>query len=304
MPLISVLMGIYNEKKENAMQAIDSILCQTFQDFEFVICDDGSDDEYYLWLVSFCKKDVRIRLLRNAKNQGLSVALNRCLRHSSGSFLARMDADDISMPRRLEIQVSFLKKHGEYALVGSYVQMMDAHGVWGERRVETQPCAVSFLWTSPFVHPAVMFRREVLEELRGYCEASWAVRAEDYELFMRLYATGYAGYNIPKALLQYREDRDAYGRRKYRYRIHEAFVRWKGFRELGILKGNRRYVCKPLIAGSIPPKIMQMLRRSRYRIRPGREPAYPANAKKRYPGRYRVRPGRKPEYQKDGGCKG
>lgn len=282
MPVISVLMGIYNEKKENAMQAIDSILCQTFQDFEFLICDDGSDEDNYQWLVSYCKKDARIRLLRSEKNRGLSAALNRCLRHSSGRFLARMDADDISMPRRLEIQASFLKKHEKYALVGSYVQMMDAHGVWGERRVETQPSASSFLWTSPFVHPSVMFRREVLVKLHGYCEAPWAVRVEDYELFMRLYAAGYAGYNLPKALLQYREDRDAYGRRKYRYRIHEAFVRWKGFKELGILKGNRRYVCKPLVAGSVPPKIMQMLRKSRYRVRsPG-----------------------KPEYQKDGGCKG
>ncbi len=282
MPVISVLMGIYNEKKANAMLAIDSILRQTFQDFEFVICDDGSNEAFYRWLVSYCKKDARILLLRNKKNQGLSVALNRCLRHSSGRFLARMDADDISMPGRLEIQASFLQKHREYALVGSYVQMMDEQGIWGGRRVEKQPSAGSFLWTSPFVHPAVMFRREVLEAVHGYCEAPWAVRVEDYELFMRLYPAGYSGYIIPKALLQYREDRDAYGRRTYRYRIHEFFVRRKGFKELGILKGNRRYVWKPLAAGLVPSKFMRLLHR----------------------GRYRTRPGGTSEYRKDGGCKG
>ncbi len=277
MPVISVLMGIYNEKKENVMQALDSVLRQTFQNFEFVICDDGSDEAFYQWLVSYCKKDTRILLLRNEKNRGLSATLNRCLRHSSGSFLARMDADDISMPRRLEVQVSFLQKHKEYALVGSYVQMIDGHGIWGERKVEKMPSEKSFLWTSPFVHPTVMFRREALEKLCGYCEAPWAVRAEDYELFMRLYASGMRGYNIPKVLLQYREDRNAYIRKKYRYRIHEYLIRWKGFRELGILKGNWHYVWKPIAAGLVPPGIMQMLHRGKYGTRHSREHRYKKN---------------------------
>ena len=92
----------------------------------------------------------------------------------------------------------------------------------------------------------------------------WALRAEDYELFMRLYAAGCLGYNLQENLLQYRESIQAYSRRRYRYRVKECRVRWQGFRRLGILKGNLRYVVKPLAAGLVPRKVMQRIRLQRY----------------------------------------
>ena len=85
MPEISVLMGTYNEKnKEHVAQAVDSILNQTFTDLELIICDDGSKEEFYQWLKKYCRKDARIRLLRNRKNRGLAVVLNKCFRCSRG----------------------------------------------------------------------------------------------------------------------------------------------------------------------------------------------------------------------------
>lgn len=266
MPEISVIMGTFNENKKQAAQAIDSILSQTFRDFEFIICDDGSGAGFYKWLRGYCARDPRIMLLRNEKNRGLAVTLNRCLGRASGNYIARMDADDISKESRLEKQASFLGRHEEYALVGSSAYLTGRRGVWGVRRMEEAPRKESFLSTSPFIHPSAMVRREVIEGLRGYCESPRMLRAEDYDFFMRLYAAGYQGYNLQEALLQYREDAQAYAKRKYRYRINECRVRYLGFRRLGILKGNMRYVLKPLMAGLVPARFMAVFRKKKYGI--------------------------------------
>jgi len=257
-------MGTYNDHKKQAAQAIDSVLNQTFQDFEFLICDDGSKAAFYQWLRKYCRKDPRIMLLRNQGNRGLAAALNRCLRHAAGTYIARMDADDIAMPKRLEKQAAFLRQHRQYALVGSNAELIGPHGVWGKCRMEEVPQKKSFLSTSPFIHPTVIIRREVLEELNGYCESPKILRAEDYDLFMRLYAKGYRGYNLQEILYAYREDMHAYAKRKYRYRINECRVRYHGFRQLGQLKGNLHYVCKPLAAGMVPAGLTAILRKKKY----------------------------------------
>lgn len=267
MPEISVLMGTYNDNREYAAQAIDSMLRQTFGDFEFLIYDDGSNAAYLRWLRSYCRKDERIRLLCGSKNRGLAVALNKCLAHASGRYIARMDADDISRADRLEKQMAFLNCHPEYAFAGCNARLFAEHGVWGERRLEEVPRRKSFLYTSPFIHPAVMFRREVLEAAGGYCESPKFLRAEDYELFMRLYAAGWTGYNMQETLLDYREGQGAYRKRRYRYRICECRVRFYGFRELGIWRGNMRYVVKPLAAGMVPRMAAAQIRKRRYAVR-------------------------------------
>jgi len=265
MPEISVLMGTYNEEDTTLVaQAIDSILSQTFTDFEFIICDDGSDWGFYGWLESYCRKDARILLLRSRTNRGLADTLNRCFRHAKGKYIARMDADDISQPRRFEKQAAFLEAHPEYALAGCNVCLFDDQGIWGTRRMELSPQKRSFLCTSPFVHPAVMMRREVMEALCGYSTEKRAMRTEDYEFFMRLYAADYAGYNLPEVLFSYREDRRSYRKRKYRWRVNECRVRYAGFKNLGILRGNVRYVLKPLAVGLIPRRVMMKIRRCRY----------------------------------------
>lgn len=130
--------------------------------------------------------------------------------------------------------------------------------------MEQEPSENSFLKTSPFIHPSIMIRREVMKRLHGYTQAKAAVRAEDYEFFMRLYAAEYRGYNLQEPLLYYREDIRSFKKRRYRYRIHECIVRHDGFRSLGILKGNLHYVIKPLIAGLVPTRIMIRIRKYNY----------------------------------------
>lgn len=265
MPKISILMGIYNEKKkEQVIKAIDSILNQTYKDFEFIICDDGSESALYQWLKNYCEKDVRIHLIRKEKNEGLASALNTCLANAKGDYIARMDADDISEPERLEKQTAFLEQHSEYAMVGCNAVMIDDNGSWGKRELPATPQKEDFLRTSPFIHPSIMIRTNVLKKLGGYCEAKYAERTEDYELFMRLYAAGYKGRNIEGDFFCYREDRYAFGKRKYRYRINESRVRYYGFRELGILKGHSCYVLKPLLVGLLPKRLIQRMRRRQF----------------------------------------
>lgn len=261
-PMISVIMGIYNEKNKNqVMQAIDSVLEQTYDNLEFIICDDGSKPEFYLWLQEYCRKDARIHLIRKEKNEGLAAALNTCLANAQGSYVARMDADDISKSDRLEKQITFMQQHSEYALVGCNAEMIDDNGVWGERILIEKPQKTDFLRTSPFIHPSIMIKTEVLRQMMGYSLEKYAERTEDYELFMRLYAAGYIGYNMQEKLFSYREDRDAYQKRKYRYRVNESRVRYKGFMELGIFWGHIRYVIKPLLVGIMPIGLMRRIRK-------------------------------------------
>ena len=265
MPKLSVLMGMYNEKKkEQVEQAISSVLNQSYRDFEFIICDDGSAEEFFLWLQQYCKIDERIHLLRNEKNAGLAESLNRCLAEAEGEYIARMDADDVSLPDRFEKQIHFLEANPEYVLVGCSVSLIDDAGIWGERILAEKPQKTDFLWTSPFVHPSIMMRKNVLQRLNGYSTEDYAERTEDYELFMRLYALGYTGYNLQEKLFLYREDRNAFTKRKYRYRINEAKVRYIGFGQLGIRKGNLKYIAKPLVIGLIPRGVMQKLRRRQF----------------------------------------
>lgn len=261
-PVISVIMGIYNEKrKDYVIQAINSILEQSYENFEYIICDDGSEEKFYMWLQKICKKDPRIRLIHNKNNRGLAYTLNRCIEMARGTYLARMDADDISKKDRLKKQLFFLESHQEYAMVGCNAEFIDDKGVWGIYQMIERPQKRDFLKTSVFIHPAILIRTDVMKKMGGYSTEIRALRTEDYELFMRIYAAGFQGYNMQEKLFQYREDINAFSKRKYRYRINEAVIRYHGFCSLGILKGNFRYVIKPLIIGLIPGMLMERHRK-------------------------------------------
>ena len=268
MPRVSVIMAVFQMAGKGSIlkKAVASIQKQTLSDWELLIYDDGSTDHTLQEVQRIVRGDSRIRVLYGPVNRKAGYARNRCIRAAKGRYLAIMDADDISEPDRLKVQADFLDAHPEYAFTGSSAWMFDNRGVWGLRTVEERPGRESFLSTLPFVHPSVMLRREAVLVLHGYREGPDSYRVEDYEFLMRMYAAGYRGYNIQKPLLRYREDASAYRRRKYRYRITECRMRLQGFTQLGILRGNVRYVLKPLAAGLVPAFVMQAARAGRYRI--------------------------------------
>ena len=262
---VSVIMGIYKmmNKESIVKLAIDSILNQTYKDFEFIICDDGSNDGTYELVQNLIKKDDRVILIKNEKNRGLAYSLNHCLSIAKGKYIARMDADDISIPNRFEKQVKFLDEHLEYAVVGCNMLYINENGIWGNRVLAEKPTKKSFLFTSPFAHPTVIMRKEILDLLNGYKVEKITRRLEDYDLFMRLYANGYKGYNMQEFLYQFREDNDAFKRRAYKYRWDEIQVRYRGFKALDLMPSGFLYVIKPLIIGLIPQVILAKLRKMR-----------------------------------------
>lgn len=260
---ISVLMGVYNQKDRIALeQAVDSILQQTFYNFEFLIYDDGSCREEMLFLKELAKKDNRIRLLKGEVNQGLAYALNECLKEAKGIYIARMDADDMSDPERLKAQKEFLDKHTECAFVGLNAKLFDEQGIWGIRNMVKQPSAKEFLKYSPYIHPSVMFRKTVLDEIKGYKVSKDTLRCEDYELFMRLYCMGHYGYNLQELLFSYRENRNWYDKRTLQQRMAEMKIRYQGFKAMGILNWKTFiYVIKPVIMSLIPKLIRRKIRK-------------------------------------------
>lgn len=250
---ISVIMGIYNGSK-TMDQAIESVCAQTYTDWEYIICDDCSTDNTWEKLQEWKKKDSRIIPVRNEKNLRLAATLNKCLELASGEYIARMDDDDSCYPDRFEVQAAFLDEHPEYGFVSSMVDGYDGKHIIPDYWHRTEcPQKRDFVHGSQFVHPATMFRRSVLKQAGGYRIGPETRRMEDYDLFMRLYAAGYQGYNIQKPLLRYYVD----GRKTlYRHRIDEAKVRYQGFKALGLLPAALPYVMRPLLVGLIPRTIL------------------------------------------------
>ena len=131
MPRVSIIMGVYNGSLKMDV-SINSIIAQTYKDWEFIICDDGSKDDSFSKLQEYASKDARIVIVKNEQNSGLAKTLNNCLSVAKGQYIARMDDDDYSHPDRLEKEVAFLDEHPEYAIVATGRNMVDENGLWGE----------------------------------------------------------------------------------------------------------------------------------------------------------------------------
>jgi glycosyltransferase involved in cell wall biosynthesis len=258
---VSIIMGIYNTNKISFLnQCIQSIKNQVFSEFEFLICDDGSDKITKEAISSLTRQDNRIRLITNESNEGLAYSLNRCINEAQGIYIARQDDDDYSSLDRLKKQLDFIERHPEYSIVGSFIYLFNESGVWGQRSIKEFPEKGDFLWGSQFFHPTVMMRKSDVLKVGGYRQAKETRRAEDYDLFVRMYAAGMRGYNLQEPLYYYREDRDAYKKRKYKYRIDEAILRYKSFKTLGLMPKGIPYIIKPLMVGLIPTKLIMQYR--------------------------------------------
>lgn len=261
MPKISVIMGLYNTPKEYIKISIDSILSQTFTDFEFIICNDGCTDGSF----EFIKQnfsDARLVLIENQKNMGLTYSLNHCLSVAKGEYICRMDSDDCSHTERLSRQNDFLDKNIDFDLVTSNVNYFDDNGIYKIKKFPEIITKKDFLWNSPIIHPAIMVRKKALDKVDGYLDVPYTVRNEDYDLFMRMYASNIKMYTIQDVLFDYREDKNSLKKRKYKYRINEFKVRMYNFKLLKI-PFLKRFVFefKPLIVGLVPGNLLNCIKR-------------------------------------------
>ncbi|MEW6584973.1 MAG: glycosyltransferase [Nitrospirota bacterium] len=202
-PEVSVIFPAYNAEKY-LLEAVTSILSQTFHDFELIIVDDGSTDNTKNIIEKFAGEDSRIKPLFNERNLGVVESLNRAIDASKGKYIARMDHDDIALPDRLEIQVRFLEEHSDISLVACNVILIDEKGhTIGIRRLAEKPeeIAERLVLGNQLVHPTVMLRREVFETVGKYKNI---LHAEDYLLWIEMVKSGLKLYNLQTPLLKYR----------------------------------------------------------------------------------------------------
>ncbi|WP_297950682.1 glycosyltransferase [uncultured Lactobacillus sp.] len=269
MTKVSVIMSVYNVDNYDVLLAsVKSILNQSFKDFEFIICNDGSSNaqtEEYLKIIK--NFDSRIKIIGYKKNMGLAYSRNQCIKFCKGKYIAFQDDDDVSAPDRLNEEVNFLDTKREYSFVGTNANVFDKNGIWGEYINPQKPAKKDFLWNSPFLNPSMMFRAQVLKENKGFRVAKKVKRVEDYDLFFRLYAKGYKGYNIQKKLFNYRIEIEKEKNKKYRPmhdRINEARIRMEGYKGLGMPIIGIPFIIKPILIGLIPHKIFYFIRKRQY----------------------------------------
>lgn len=178
-------MPVYNGEK-HLREAIESILTQTFTDFELLVMDDGSTDQTPEILEEFGQKDHRIKIFRQ-KNKGLVESLNSLAENAKYDLVARMDADDVSYPQRLEIQYEYMEKHPQTVLLGTYANIIERSGGVARRNTAFREDELNRWYLSiipPFIHSAVMFRKAAFQKAGGYRQDEHP--AEDYGLWVRM----------------------------------------------------------------------------------------------------------------------
>lgn len=262
-PKISIIMGIYNCEK-TLDEAINSILNQTYENWQVIMCDDSSSDNTYKVANKYVKQyPDKFLLIKNDKNMGLNYTLNHCLEYADGEYIARMDGDDISTPDRFEKEIEFLNSHPEYAIVSCPMIYFDESGEWGKGEGNGEVKKDIFAKGTPFCHAPCMVRKEAYEKVGGYTVNKRLLRMEDYELWIKMYKIGFKGYNLNETLYKMRDDREAAKRRAYKYRINEAYVRYLAIKRLNLSKKNYIYVLRPLILGLLPSPIYKILHKKR-----------------------------------------
>lgn len=230
-------MGVYNPDKEYLINSINSILNQTFEDIEFIICDDGSNKNEDIF-DELKNLDNRIIIIKNEKNMGLAYTLNNCINYSSGKYIARQDADDVSKKDRLEKQFNFLENNMSYSFVGSNISLFDENGEYGTFKFPNCPTNRDFLFTSPFNHGSIMIRKQVLEQNNLYRVSKETIRCEDKE---------------------------SKKRRKFICRIDDFKIRKKYFKKSGIGLERYIYMIKPILVGLFPVDIIDYMKKIYYK---------------------------------------
>lgn len=261
---VSIITGIYN-CATTLDKAIESILAQTYKNWEFILCDDGSKDETYEIAMKYKNKfPDKFIVVKNENNMGLNYTLNKCLKLATGEYVARMDGDDISLPTRFEKEVEFLNLHPEYAIVSTPMIMFDENGDWGQTSVIEKPQIVDFVYNAPFFcHAACMIRREAFLDVEGYTVDKRLLRFEDCNLWYKMYGKGYKGYNLSEPLYKMLDDRNAFSRRTFSTRMRSAYVTYIGFK---IVNMPKRYYyklvvefVKSFLIGICPPPVYKAL---------------------------------------------
>lgn len=221
-PQASVVMPAYNAQ-EHIQNAINSILKQTFEDFEFLIIDDNSQDSTAQIIEKSAKSDRRIKVLKNKKNLGVAKSLNKAVRIAKGKYIIRMDSDDWSYPNRFAKQIYLMEKYPNVVVSGSHIYLCDQHLMPKYLRkygLSNKEIRLKMFRYSPFAHPATIWRKNTLKKVGMYNENLGA--AQDYELYFRIGNMG-EFRNINKPLLKLRMHKDSVSVSRSKEQIDNTF---------------------------------------------------------------------------------
>lgn len=257
---ISVILSVHNGKPY-VEQAIKSILAQTYREFEFLIVDDGSTDGSADLLADFAKRDSRVRVMTNKVNLGLTQSLSNALRQAQGICIARMDADDVALPNRLEKQYEFLQTHPEIGVVGTAYDWIDDSGVViGQPHVitDTRALHAALIRTNPFLHGSVLIRKTLLDEVHGYNDQF--KKAQDYDLWLRLSSVCQFA-NLSEILMHKRMSKHMISFQNEREQLRFAVrARWNAINRNDYPVWTLVYLIKPFIASLLPLPIVRWTR--------------------------------------------
>lgn len=254
-PSVSVIMAEYNTNIDDLRAAIKSILDQTFSDFEFIIVDDGGKNDLQKIVSEF--NDSRIRIVDNRVNKGLVYSLNNAIKHAKTEYLVRMDTDDIALPNRLQQLLSFIKNYPEYDVVGSRAIEFTKNTEHGILAKSGEKSKYAIMQGDTMVHPSVIMRKEAIVQVGGYPDY---YRSEDLALWCELLLNGCRFYVLDDILLKYRVNPQDYKKRSLKNRRGEIQVRLHYYPKLG--GGPREYfrIAKSIVAGLLPPSLVQRYR--------------------------------------------
>jgi glycosyltransferase involved in cell wall biosynthesis len=225
-PAVTVLMPAYNAENYIS-EAIEGILVQTFRDFEFIICDDCSKDKTWQIIQDYVKKDNRIRAIQNENNLGIAGNRNKLLSLAQGDYIVWQDADDISMPKRLEVQYHFMELHPEVGIAGGWLQFFSEKGDGGIRKYaeDDKSLRSKIFRYSPVAQPAAIVRKKCLDEA-GWYDLKYPP-SEDLEMSFRI-GKKHQFANIPQVLIRYRENLTSATFTKLKtMELNAIEIRWK-----------------------------------------------------------------------------
>lgn len=263
-PKISVLMGVYN-CQETLAESIDSIINQTYTNWELIICDDGSKDKTADIVRKYQEKiQGKIVFIQHESNKGLNETLNDCLEKATGDFIARMDGDDISLPERFEIELKAFEDEPDLAVVSCPMIYFDENGDWFTGTVHNQyPSPENLIYGTIHCHGSCIVKTAVMREVGGYSVDDRLLRVEDWHLWLKIYEKGYRGKNINEVLYKMRDDRNANKRRTFRNRLNEAYVSCLVIRTFHLPIYKYLVVLRPILLGLMPSHMYNLLHKNR-----------------------------------------
>lgn len=257
-PVVTVLMSVYNGMP-HLPAAIDSILGQTLTNFKFIIIDDASTDGTAKILSDRARKDSRIEVITNQRNRGLGYNLARGLAIATTPWVARMDADDLAVPERLEWQIAYVREHPAVDILGGYaLDMGDRGQILGERKVPTTHEAICRLvWTNPFIHGTILMRREAILRVGSY--RPQLAKRQDYELWFRCVTAGLIFANLSQPLIYYRFSDNTFKRNNWRVALAHVGIGWRGCWQVKAAPFAYLAITKQLVIVLLPPYLRTLV---------------------------------------------